>query len=81
MERGEKPHKTVWVAQLTIPHNNGYEERYVSGVFASREASIEDAHRLDETHGRPKVVPDEDSVYITWPSGNTMRVNRFPVSV
>ena len=36
-ERGGKPHKTVWLCQTQIPHGNGAEERYISGVYASRD--------------------------------------------
>jgi hypothetical protein len=82
MERGTKPHKTVWVCQLTIPHRNGAQERYVSGVFASRDAAVHLSREwLDPHHGQAKVVLHDDSAYLEWPSGNRMTVARHPVNV
>jgi hypothetical protein len=80
--RGTKPHKSVWVCYLTIPHANGHQERYISGVFASQESGVRLTREwLDPNHGDPRVTPDGHDTYLVWPSGNRARINRYQVQV
>jgi hypothetical protein len=78
--RGTKPHKTVWLCETSIPHRSGWTEKYISGVYASRDGAVEgNCLWLTPHHGEPTVSVDDDSAYIRYPSGNSARIWRMPV--
>lgn len=82
-ERGSKPHKHVWLARATIPHKGGWHESYISGVFASQEAAVRlTRERLDARHGEPTESRwDDGDVYLYYPSGNKVVIQRYAVVV
>jgi hypothetical protein len=53
--RGTKPHKTVWIAHQFCHHRNGWEERWIGGVYADRETAVEASIAFNEIRGPLKV--------------------------